>query len=257
MRGGSITMKTAGILLGVVVVAVLWFVFLAGQATYPEVDVRSVDRARLFQQTEQLLAESESWPAELTEPGIVLSTSLAPYPVRTVRYAVDVDGDFEQAVAWVQNENYSGKARRERTDKSKWEETLYEQDDATGRPTEWVRRSVHIAPKPGGNREAVVIYFEDRPDPKTYRIACQSVESIDGKAFPAVEDAVRFKVLPSMYKVEETAPGRVRIRKIEAVDPRGSMSALMNNYFLSIYFFRTYMFEQAQDMRRDLVRPRG
>jgi hypothetical protein len=250
-------MKMAAIVLGLMVVAAVWFVFLAGQATYPDVDVRSVDRGRLFQQTEQLLAESEPWPAELSEPGIVLSTSLAPYPVRTVRYSVDVDGDFEQAVAWVRNENYSGKTRRERTDKSKWEETLHEQDDPAGRPTEWVRRSVHIAPKPGGNREAVVLYFEDRPDPKTYRIACQSVESIEGKAFPAVDGAVRFKVLPSMYKVEETAPGRVRIRKIEAVDPRGSMSALMNNYFLSIYFFRSYMFDQAKDMRRDLARSRG
>jgi hypothetical protein len=251
------TMRTAAIVFGVLVLAVLWFVFLAGQATYPDTDVRSVEKDRLFQETERLLAASETWPAELTEPGIVLATSLAPYPVRTVRYAVDVEGDFEKAVAWVQDENYSGKARRERADKNKWEETLYEKDDATGRPTEWVRRSVHIAPKPGGNREAVVLYFEDRPDPKTYRIACQSVESIDGKAFPAVEDAVRFKVLPSMYKVEETAPGRVRIRKVEAVDPRGSMSALMNNYFLSLFFFRTYMFDQAKDMRSALGRSRG
>jgi hypothetical protein len=246
------TKRKAGIVLGVVVLAVVWFVFLAGQASYPETDVRNVDRDRLFQQTELLLAESESWPAELTEPGIVLATSLVPYPVRTVRYSVEVEGDFEKAVAWVQNENYSGKTRRERADKNKWEETLYEKDDATGRPTEWVRRSVHIAPPPGGNRDAVVIYFEDRPDPKTYRIACQSVESIDGKAFPGVEGAVRFKVLPSMYKVEETAPGRVRIRKVEAVDPRGSMSTLMNNYFLSLYFFRTYMFDQAKDMRSTL-----
>jgi len=247
------TMKrTAAVVSGVVVLAVVWFVFLAGQATYPETDVRSVDRVRLFQQTERLLAESESWPAELTEPGIVLATSLAPYPVRTVRYSVEVKGDFEKAVEWVQNENYSGKTRRDRADKSKWEETLYEKDDATGRPTEWVRRSVHIAPPPGGNRDAVVLYFEDRPDPKTYRIACQSVESIDGKAFPAVEDAVRFKVLPSMYKVEETASGRIRIRKVEAVDPRGSMSLMMNNYFLSLFFFRSYMFEQAKDMRATL-----
>src|SRR6185369_1401247 len=36
MREGSITMKMAAILLIVVVVAVLWFVFLAGQATYPD-----------------------------------------------------------------------------------------------------------------------------------------------------------------------------------------------------------------------------
>jgi hypothetical protein len=250
-------MMKAAFVLGVVVVAVLWFVFLAGSATYPETDVRAVDRERLFRQTEQLLGESESWPVELTEPGIVLSTSLAPYPVRTVRYAVEFDGDFEQAVAYVKDENYSGKGRREKKDKNKWEETLYEKDDDAGRPVEWVRRSVHIAPPPGGNRDAVVIYFEDRPDPKTYRIACQSVESLDGKAWSTVDDAVRFKVLPSMYKVEEVAPGRVRIRKIEAVDPRGSMSLLMNNYFLSKFFFRTYMFDQAKDMRATLGRPKA
>src|SRR6185503_5755356 len=134
----------------------------------------------------------------------------------------------------------------------KYEETLWEKDDDAGRPYEWVRRSVHIAPKPGGNRDAVVIYFEDRPDPKTYRIAFRSVETIDGKPFPVVADAVRFQVLPSIYKVEETAPGTIRIRKVEAVDPRGSMSNLMNNYFLSIFFFRTYMTEQAKGMRAAL-----
>lgn len=245
-------MKAVALALGAVLVVVLWFVFLAGSTSYPDVDVRNVDREGLFRKTEQLLAESEDWPAALTEPGIVLATSLAPYPVRTVRYSVDFDGDFEQAVAYVKNENYNGKTRREKRDK--WEETLYERDDDAGRPTEWVRRSVHIAPRPGGNREAVVLYFEDRTDAKTYRIACQSVESIDGKPFPGVENAVRFKVLPSMYKVEETAPGRVRIRKVEAVDPRGSMSRLMNNYFLSIVFFRSYMFDQAKDMRASLAR---
>jgi hypothetical protein len=244
-------MKTALLVLGVVLLVVVWFVFLAGSTSYPDVDVRSVDRERLFRQTEQLLAASEAWPAELTEQGIVLATSLVPYPVRTVRYSVDVAGDLEQAIAYVKNENYSGKTRREKADK--YEETLWEKDDDTGRPTEWVRRSVHIAPRPGGNRDAVVIYFEDRPDPKTYRIACQSVETIDGKPFPPVENAVRFKVLPSMYKVEETAPGRVRIRKVEAVDPRGSMSLLMNNYFLSLFFFRSYMFDQAKDMRATLA----
>ena len=168
----------------------------------------------------------------------MLSTSLAPYPVRTVRYAVDVDGDFEQAVAWVQNENYSGKARRERTDKSKWEETLYEKDDATGRPTEWVRRSVHIAPKPGGNREAVVIY--SRIGPIRRRTGSrQSVESIDGRRFPRWKTRW-FKVLPSMYKVEETAWAGAHPQDRSRRSQR-SMSALMNNYFLSIYFFRTYV----------------
>ena len=185
---------------------------------------------------------------------MTVASSLKPYPVRAVRYSVEVDADLEKAIAYVKDESYCGKTRRETADK--YEETLYEQD-TDGAPHEWVRRSVHIAPRPGGNREAVVMYIEDRPDPKTYRIAFQSVESIDGKDFPAVEDAVRFKVLPSIYKVEETAPGKARIRKVEAVDPRGSMSTLMNNYFLSLFFFRSYMFDQAKTMRATLDTAHG
>jgi hypothetical protein len=248
------TKMTATIVLGVVVLGVLWFVFLSGGVDYPDTDVRSVDRARLFAQTEELLRTSEAWPAEKTDPGVVLATSLTPYPIRAVRYAVDVQTDMERAIAYVKDENYSGKTRREKP--NKYEDTLWEQD-VDGRPHEWVRRSVHISPKPAGNRDAVVIYFEDRPDPKTYRIAFQSVESLDGKAWPLVPDAVRFKVLPSLYKVEETAPGHVRIRKVEAVDPRGSMSRLMNNYFISLLFFRNYMFDQAKDMRTALAAARG
>ena len=239
-------MRKVAIVLGGIVAVILWFVFLAGGEKYADTDVRNVDRARLFEQTERLLAESEAWPPELTDDSVVLATSLAPYPVRTIRYSIDIEGDFEKAVDYVRNENYSGKTRRQKADK--YEDTLHENG-----PHEWVRRSVHIAPKPGGTRDAVVIYFEDRPDPKTYRVAFQSVETIDGKPWPPVEDAVRFKVLPSMYKVEERAPGRVRIRKVEAVDPRGSMSLLMNNYFLSLFFFRSYMFEQAKDMRASLA----
>ena len=101
------------------------------------------------------------------------------------------------------------------------------------------------------------MYFEDRPDPKTYRIAFQSIETIEGEEFPEVEGAVRFKVLPSLYKVQEIAPGKVRIRKVEGVDPRGAMSTLMNNYFISILFFRNYMFEQAKDMREALETVQG
>ena len=78
-----------------------------------------------------------------------------------------------------------------------------------------------------------------------------------GEGFPEVEDAVRFKVLPSIYKVEEIAPGRIRIRKVEAVDPRGSMSPLMNNYIISLVFFRNYMFEQAKAMRDTLAGAQG
>jgi hypothetical protein len=244
--------KTA-IAFGGLGLAVLWFVFLAGAAEYPDTDVRDLDGDRLFLQTEELLRRSEAWPADLTDAAVTVASSLEPYPVRTVRYSVEVDADLEQAVAYVRNENYSGKTRREKADK--YEDTLYEQGDET-RPDVWVRRSVHLSPPPAGNRDAVVLYFEDRPDPKTYRIAFQSVETIDGKAFPEVDGAVRFKVLPSIYKVEETAPGRVRIRKVEAVDPRGSMSTLMNNYFISLLFFRNYMFEQAKAMR-DALAARG
>lgn len=248
--------KKLGLVLGGLVLVVLWFVFLAGGTDYPDTDVRDVHRDQLFRQTEQLLEESEAWPADLTAEGVAVASSLEPNPVRTVRYSVEVDADLEQVIAYVKDENYSGKGRREKPGKDKYEVTLYQQD-RNGEPYEWVRRSVHIAPPPGGNRDAVVVYFEDRPDPQTYRIAFQSVESIDGKAFPEVEDAVRFKVLPSIYKVEEIAPGRVRVRKVEAVDPRGSMSTLMNNYFISLFFFRNYMFEQAKDMRQALHDPQG
>jgi len=247
-------MKKAAIVLGVVVAGVLWFVFLAGSTEYPDTDVRNVDPAHLFRQTEQLLAESEAWPPDVSAPSVVVASSLKPYPVRTIRYAVEVDADLEKVIAYVRNENWSGRTRRQKVDK--YEDTLWTKDDSA-EPDEWVRRSVHIAPPPGGNRDATVIYFEDRPDPKTYRVAFQSVETVDGKPFPPVENAVRFKVLPSMYKVEEIAPGRVKIRKVEAVDPRGSMSTLMNNYFLSLYFFRNYMFEQAKVMHAALDHARS
>jgi hypothetical protein len=235
-----------GIGLGAVVVALALFLSLGGGIEYADTGTREVDKAELFRITERLLEESEGWPAELTDGSVAVASSLEPYPVRTVRYSIEVDADFEKAIELIHDENYSGKTRRHKDDK--YEDTLYENG-----PYEWVRRSVHIAPPPGGNRDAVVLYFEDRPDPKTYRIAFQSVETIEGGDFPVVEDAVRFKVLPSIYKVEEIAPGRIRIRKIEAVDPRGSMSPLMNNYVISLVFFRNYMFEQAKAMRDTLV----
>jgi len=239
-------MKKAAIVLGMVVAILLFLIFLAGGEDYPDTDTSELDREELFRTTEELLEESEAWPAQLTAESVSVSSSLDPYPVRTVRYSVEVDADLEKVIEYVKDENYSGRGRRQKADK--YEDTLYQKDDEDG-PYEWVRRSVHIAPPPGGNRDAVVMYFEDRPDPRTYRIAFQSIETIDGAEFPEVEDAVRFKVLPSMYKVEETAPGRVRIRKVEAVNPRGSMSTLMNNYFISLFFFRNYMFEQAKEMR--------
>ena len=246
--------KTAAIVLGGAVLILLFLIFLAGGVDYPDTDTSELDRDQLFLETEQLLEEAEAWPTELTADSVVVASSLEPYPVRTVWYSVEVDAPLEKVVEYIKDENYSGKTRRQKADK--YEDTLYQKDSADG-PYEWVRRSVHIAPPPGGNRDAVVMYFEDRPDPKTYRIAFQSVETIEGKDFPEIEDAVRFKVLPSIYKVEEIAPGKVRIRKVEAVDPRGSMSTLMNNYFISLMFFRSYMFEQAKAMRETLHEVKG
>ena len=246
--------KTAAIVLGGAVLILLFLIFLAGGVDYPDTDTSELDRDQLFLETEKLLEEAAAWPAELTADSVVVASSLEPNPVRTVWYSVEVDAPLEKVIEYVKDENYSGKTRRQKADK--YEDTLYQKDNADG-PYEWVRRSVHIAPPPGGNRDAVVMYFEDRPDPKTYRIAFQSVETIDGKDFPEIEDAVRFKVLPSIYKVEEIAPGKVRIRKVEAVDPRGSMSTLMNNYFISLMFFRSYMFEQAKGMRETLHEAKG
>jgi hypothetical protein len=248
--------KAAAISIGGVALVLLFLIFLSGKAEYLDADTGDLDRDRLFRITEQLLQDSEDWPGELSADSVVVSSSLEPYPVRAVRYSVEVDADLEKVIEYIKDESYSGPGRTDKPDKDKYEVTLYQKDDAGG-PTEWVRRSVHLSPPPGGNRDAVVMYFEDRPDPKTYRIAFQSVETINGKDIPEVEGAVRFKVLPSMYKVEETAPGRVRVRKVEAVDPRGSMSTLMNNYFISLMFFRSYMFEQAQDMRATFSEEQG
>ena len=247
-------MKTAAIVFGVAVLILLFLIFLAGGVDYPDTDSSELDREQLFLATEKLLEEAEAWPAELTADSVVVASSLEPYPVRTVWYSVEVDAPLEKVIDYIKDENYSGKTRREKADK--YEDTLYQKDNADG-PYEWVRRSVHIAPPPGGNRDAVVMYFEDRPDPKTYRIAFQSIETIDGKDFPEVEGAVRFKVMPSIYKVEEKAPGKVLVRKVEGVDPRGAMSVMMNNYFISLFFFRDYMFEQAQDMRAGLAAAKG
>ena len=155
---------------------------------------------------------------------------------------------------YVRNENYSGKTRREKADK--YEDTLYEEDGAA-RPSAWVRRSVHIAPPPGGNRDAVVMYFEDRPDPKTYRVAFQSVETIDAKAFPEVEDAVQIQGPSVDLQSRGDGAGTGSSPQGGGGRPRGSMSTLMNNYVISLYFFRNYMFEQAKAMRDALGATRG
>jgi hypothetical protein len=250
-------MKAVALVLGLVVLAALYFVFLAGgHNQYPDTDTGEIDRDQLFRITEQLLEASEAWPGELSAEGVVVSSSLEPYPARAVRYSVEVEAPLEEVIAYVKDENYSGPGRRDKPDKEKYEVTLY-QKDKDGQPYEWVRRSVHLSPPPAGNRDAVVMYFEDRPDPKTYRIAFQSVETIEGEEVEELEGAVRFKVMPSIYKVEETAPGRVRVRKVEGVDPRGALSSAMNNYFISLMFFRNYMFEQAKDMRATLGSGQG
>jgi hypothetical protein len=242
--------KTGAIVGGGVLLIAILYASIAGSIAYPDTDTGEIDRSQLFEITEKLLAESDAWPAELQDETVQVASSLDPYPVRTVRYWIEVEGDMERAIEVIREESYSGPGRRERLDK--YEETLLTRENEDG-PYEWVRRSVHLAPPPGGNRDAVVMYFEDRPDSKTYRLAFQSVETIDGKSFPEVEDAVRFKVLPSMFKVEDIGSGKVRIRKVEAVDPRGAMSPLMNNYIISKVFFRRYMFQQAQDLRDKLI----
>ena len=249
--------KSAAITLGVVVVLALYFVFLAGgKNQYSDTDTSDIDLDQLHRVAEKLLADSEAWPDELTAPGVTVASSLAPYPARAVRYQVEVNAPLEKVVEYIKAEAYSGPGRTDRPEKDKYEVTLFQQD-RDGEPYEWVRRSVHISPPPGGNRDAVVMYIEDRPDPKTYRIVFQSVETINGKDFPEVEGAVRFKVMPSIYKVEEKAPGRVVVRKVEGVDPRGALSKAMNNYFISLFFFRSYMFEQAKDMRAILGEGQG
>ena len=128
-------MKIAGIVLGVLVLFALWFVFLAGSTDYPDHDSRELSQAELLRATETLLEESEAWPVELSSEGVVVSSSLEPHPVRTVRYTVDVNAPFEKAIEFVKEENYSGPERREKADK--WEQTMYQKDGPHG-PEEWV-----------------------------------------------------------------------------------------------------------------------
>lgn len=220
--------------------------YLTKANEYPPIDLAEIDRDRLFEAGERLLRDSESWPVEWTNQAALLSSSLEPFPVRAVRYQVDVGADFDDVIAYVRGLSRSPVQRRETV--GKIEEMLYEK--STGSTSrEWIRRSVHLSGPPSGNRDAVVAYFEDRPDAKTFRIVFRSVDSVDGEALPPFEGATRFMVHPSIYNVEETAPGRARIIKIEAMDPRGWVSGPLNNYFVSLVFFRRYMFEEARAMR--------
>ncbi|MBW2232689.1 MAG: hypothetical protein JRH17_20050 [Deltaproteobacteria bacterium] len=244
------TLMTMAILAGGLLLIVAVARFLTKPNEYPEIDLAEIDREELFQVGERLLRESESWSAEVTDRSVILASSLEPYIVRAVRYEVEVEADFDAVVAYVRGLSYCPVQRRETDDKI--EEMLYEK--STGSTShEWIRRSVHVSPPPGTNRDAVVVYFEERPDAKTYRVAFRSVDSIDGKAIPPFEGAARFIVNPAIYKAEETAPGKARIIKVEAVDPRGSVGAVLNNYFVSLFFFRRYMFDEAKAMRDALL----
>ncbi len=244
-------MSTTTILLGVGVLAGIAVLvrFLTTPSVYPRVELSGIDRGELFERGEQLLRESESWPPELSEPGVSLRSRLGPFPVRTIRYDVEAT-DFERAVAHVKDLCDCGEKSRRKADK--FEETLYDRNRGQS-GHEWVRRSVHVAPSPGSNREVSVLYCEDRPTPKSYRVAFRSVDEIDGEPIPPYEKAGRFTVHPALFKVEETAPGQVRVVKIEAVDPQGLVSPLLNNYFVSIFFFRRYMFQEAKAMRDALA----
>lgn len=248
------TMTTVVILAGSILVILAIARLLTKPNVYPEIDLNQIDRPELFEAGEKLLLDSESWPTQLSDHSVNLSSSVEPFPVRAVRYVVEVEADFDDVIAYVRGLSYCPVERRE--SENKVEEMLYEK--STGSTShEWIRRSVHVSPPPGKNRDAVVVYFEERPDPKTYRVAFRSVDGIDGKPIPPFERAERFIVNPAIYKAEETAPGKARIIKVEAVDPCGLVSSLLNNYFVSLFFFRRYMFDEAKAMRDALTGGQG
>ena len=244
------SLTTVAIVVGVILLIAIVARFVTTPTEYPTIDLTEIDRDQLFQRGEQLLKDSEAWSTDLTDDSVVLASSLEPFAVRTVRYQVDVEAGFDDVVAYVRRLSYCPEKRRETKDKI--EEMLYEKSTGVA-SREWIRRSVHISPPPGKNRDAVVVYFEERPDPKTYRVAFRSVDSINGDSIPAFEGAARFMVNPAIYKGEETAPGKARIVKVEAVDPRGSVGPLLNNHLVSLLFFRRYMFDEAKAMRDALV----
>ncbi|MAJ60332.1 MAG: hypothetical protein CBC48_10170 [bacterium TMED88] len=228
----------------------LWIaLFLTRPNHYPKVDLSQIDRKALRATGEQLLCEAETWPEELSAPGVSVASSCAPYAVRTVVYRVETDGLFEAAVQYVKNLSDCAAPRREKPDKI--EETLYDQGRGE-KQHEWIRRSVHVSPPPGSNRDAVVFYVEDRPNEDTYTIAFQSVDQMDGQDIDPHEGASRFHVNPAYFKVERAAPNRVVVRKIEAVDPCGRVSSAVNNYFISLAFFRKYMFDEAKALAAHL-----
>jgi len=239
--------KTISLIIGGVIAIGLLVLALGGGIEYEDHDTRDIERNVLFATTQSLLEESEAWPVQLSDGSVEVKSSVESYPVRTVRYEItELDATLDEAIAYVRDHTYGGLERR--VTPEKYEDTLWQPEGTVGHPSEWVRRSVHLAPPPGGNRDAVVLYVEGRPDPKTYMLGFQSVETIEGNEF-VKEDAVRFKVMPSLYKLQQLPSGKIRVRKIETVDPRGAMSPLLNNLIISKFFFRNYMFAQAKEMR--------
>jgi hypothetical protein len=228
--------------------------FLTKAAVYPAVDLADVDRWEHIERMEKVLESSESWRVSRQDGGVSVSSSREPAPVRAVRYQVIADCDFERGVDYVKGLCDCGPAIKQKPDKV--EETLYDKDRG-GNEHEWVRRSVHISPPPAGSRDATVFYFEDRPAEKVYRIGFRSVDSIDGRPVEPWEGAARFTVHDAIYKVDEIAPGRTRIRKVEPVDPQGLVSPLLNDYFVAPFFFMKYMFEEAKEMRDGITAPKG
>lgn len=245
-------MTTTTLLLGalaLVAIAVLVRV-LTRPAVYPPVDLADIDRAALLERMLRVLDSSESWRVSRRDGDVTASSSTEPAPVRAVRYQVLVDTDFERAVEYVKGMCDCGETMIRKPDKI--EETVYDKNRG-GEGHEWIRRSVHISPPPAGSRDAVVLYFEERPAPRLYRIGFRSVDTIDGRPIEPWEGAARFTVHEAIYQVDEIAPGRVRIRKVEPVDPQGMVSPLLNDWFVSLFFFEKYMFEEAKAMRAALA----
>ena len=89
-------LKKVAIAAGGLVLVLLFLIFLSGSQEYADTDVRELDRAQLFHQTEKLLEEADQWPAELSTDSVSVASSLEPYPVRTVRYTVDTRGRVDE-----------------------------------------------------------------------------------------------------------------------------------------------------------------
>lgn len=244
-------MTTTSIILTILLVGFAYWLFraLTRPNQYPPLDLEKIDREGLRAKGQRLLAEAESWPIQLEAEGVSVASSCEPYAVRTVQYRVECKADFEKTVAYVKKLSDCEVPRLEKP--GKIEETLYDHNRGQARH-EWVRRSVHVAPPPGSTRDAVVFYIEDRPTEDTYTIAFQSVDRMGGKAIEPHEGASRFQVNPAYYQVQKQGNDRVVVHKIEAVDPCGMVSSWLNNYFISVFFFRKYMFDEAQTMRDKL-----